>query len=198
MAEPVHLTEGEIAGFVEGISDSDERRSIASHLDTCARCRSELVEVIRLAEGAAALPARRHPRLRRIMPVLLGLAAGLAALVVYQRGGQNPDPAGTVRAPITGIGESPARIIVIVPRESAVVSPQSLHFTWHAHSADGYRFVLLQEDGTPIWSFETTDTSLGLPSSVVLEPGRTYFWRVDALADGISASSGAHRFQVIR
>jgi hypothetical protein len=32
----------------------------------------------------------------------------------------------------------------------------------------------------------------------VLEPGRISFWRVNALTDGISATTGATRIQVLR
>ena len=41
-------------------------------------------------------------------------------------------------------------------------------------------------------------TSIVLPAEVTLTAGRTYFWRVDAHADGITASTGTMRLQVAR
>jgi hypothetical protein len=71
-------------------------------------------------------------------------------------------------------------------------------FQWRSRQGDSYRVTVLTESGEPVWTAETTDTSISLPTGITLEPGRGYFWRVDAVADGLSATSGVQRFQVVR
>jgi hypothetical protein len=194
-----HLTEFEIAAFAEGRLDTAERRHVTAHLDECTRCRRELAEVLQLAETLPAeptpLPARRP---RRVSPwIAAGLAAGLVGILVYR--GRPADPlVDTIRTPAAGTADAAPRIAAITPPEGGLVPATGARFLWAAAPAESYAFVLLEEDGTPKWSIETTDTSVTLPLETVLEPGRIYFWRVNALTDGISATTGATRIQVLR
>lgn len=199
MADIDHLTEFEIASFAEGGLDAAERRRVTAHLDACERCRSELAEVLRLTESLAEeptpLPARRP---RRVSPwIAAGLAAGLVGIFVYQTRLQGP-PVDTVRTPAAGTADAAPRIAAITPSEGGLVPSSGAQFVWAAAAAESYSFVLLEEDGTPRWSAETRDTTVTLPEEAVLEPGRIYFWRVNALTDGISATTGATRIQVRR
>jgi hypothetical protein len=56
--------------------------------------------------------------------------------------------------------------------------------------------ALLAEDGEPLWTLDTSDTSVTIPASVLLQVGRTYFWRVDAVHDGVAATSGVIPFSI--
>jgi hypothetical protein len=60
--------------------------------------------------------------------------------------------------------------------------------------------VTLQEsDGRVAWSSTVTDTAVVLPDSVVVGPGRSWFWYVDAmLPDGRTRSSGINRLGPLR
>jgi hypothetical protein len=95
-------------------------------------------------------------------------------------------------------GEGQRRIEVISPADNATIVAAPMTFTWHAATADVYRISLLTEAGDSIWAKETTDTTATVPTTVSLSPGRAYFWRVDAIANGIVATTPAHRVQVSR
>lgn len=92
-----------VTGYVDGVLGAEEGAHIAAHLETCASCRAQ-------AEAERSLRARlralqpleprpgferdvrarlRQSRIRRLARVLLPLAAGLAALVLWLRG--SPD-----------------------------------------------------------------------------------------------------------
>jgi anti-sigma factor RsiW len=212
MSEGAHLSDSELAGFVDNRLDQAARHLAMAHLDACAECRAELIAITNLARGAAVSSSQRLTgssshrlivsswrRGRGLVVASVGaLAAGLAGIMLY-RGTVDPgEPADTVRAPVIASTESP-RIVAVAPRDGASLQRQADRvFTWQSYDSDNYRFVILQEDGTPLWSLDTHDTSLVLPADVSLRPGGTYFWRVDAHADGITASSGTMRLQVPR
>ena len=195
-----HLTESQLAGYLDRDLRPDDRQRVELHLDVCPACRSELAEIARIAAGyqstkPAFKTSQRSPS--RWWPIALSgaLAAGLAGALLLGRSTTEPS-LGTqpIRAPVTGEGR--ARIEVIAPAADAPgVAPVST-FIWHKSSAGLYRFILLSESGEPLWTLETPDTSLTLPASVLLQPGHDYFWRVDAVGDGVMASTGARSLRV--
>jgi hypothetical protein len=201
MSEGAHLNDTELAGFVDNRLDEASRKRAIAHLDICNDCRAELIATTSLVRGTPSSSLRPivSPWRRGRVWALAGagaLAAAVAGIVLF-RGPIGP-VIETVRTPIVGSTESP-RIMAVAPRDGALVqSPADRVFTWRAYDSDNYRFVLLEEDGTPLWSLDTHDTSLVLPADISLRPGGTYFWRVDAHADGITASSGTMRLQVPR
>lgn len=197
MAAQNHLSDIELAAFAEGGLGPDQRRNVAAHLDGCEACRADLVATLRLAEETGAEP--KHPRPtwhRTAIGIGVALAAGLAAIVVVRQV-REPNSVTVVRAPAAPTDRS-RRVAAIAPQEGVVAESTDLRFTWHAHNADSYRFTLMLNDGTPAWTIETSDTSLLLPPQVTLDRGRTYFWRVDAMADGITASTGVLRLELPR
>lgn len=195
MIQGAHLSESELAAFLEGRLDSASRRQAVVHLESCDECRGELLATHDLATGYETA-SRTHSR--RWLRIGAAIAAGLAGILLV-RGQVGPrGHEETVRAPVIGSADAAPPIIAVVPRDGAVVTPAGLRFTWRAYDADSYRFMLLEEDGTPAWTTDTHDTSLILPAEILLAPGKTYFWRVDALADGITATTGTLRVQVPR
>lgn len=195
MTEGAHLSDSVLAGFLDNRLDAATRRQAVVHLDGCADCRAELVAVAGLADPYRASPAARRRRFWLVAGT--ALAAGITGIILSRGPGLPDETRETVRTPVVGSTEAP-RIIAVTPRDGAAVTPAGAQFTWRAYTADTYRFVLLEEDGTPAWSSDTHDTSLVLPAEIILAAGRTYFWRVDALADGIAASTGTLRVQVPR
>jgi hypothetical protein len=196
MTEGAHLSDIELAGFVDNRLNPAARRLAVAHLDSCAECRAELI-------ATAELVSRHHsPAVTRstrwAVAAGLAMAAGLAGIFLY-RGPLGLDaPATTVRTPVVSSADAQPRISTVNPRDGATLQTAEHRFTWHAYEADNYRFLLLGEDGTPLWTADTHDTSIVLPAEVPLTGGRTYFWRVDAHADGITASTGTMRLQVAR
>lgn len=216
-----HLTEREIAGFLDRDLVAAERRVVEEHLDRCAGCRRELAAVARLVDSpagiaergayGAGLPPAAEPagersagraagRRRRswAAPVAALAAAAVAAILLV---GPDPDPTPTapvIRAPARAdVNARPGGIEVASPAERIQASGAPVAFVWRPSGAtDIYRFSLLAEGGEPIWSAETADTTVSLPASATLEPGRTYFWRVDAIADGVVLTTGVRRLEV--
>lgn len=194
-----HVTESDLAGYLDNDLGPADRRRVEAHLDACVECRLELVAVQRLAASYRS-SMRRIPR-----PVWAGLGVGaalaavLAGLMLLPRGHTVAPPLpDTVRAPVQEAGrEGRRRIDVVAPPSDTAVPGQALVFAWRATAADVYRLTVLTDSGDPVWSLETADTSAAVPTGIRLRPG-AYFWRVDAIADGISATSGAHRFLVVR
>lgn len=195
MTAPDHLSPSELAAFADGRLQATERSRLGTHLDSCDQCREELAEVLKLVDRVAKAPSVALWR-RYWKPVTVAVAAGLAAVVVAGLPRLNEEPS-LVRAPGTPADAAP-RITAITPADGTTQGRDSLEFVWHAYGADSYRFTLLLDDGTPRWTKETTDTSVELPPQLTLEPGRTYFWRVDALNDGVSATTGMQRLELRR
>ena len=144
-------------------------------------------------EGSAATGASvARRRAWRVGLATTLVAAGVAGLLLVRRPADvEPPDANRVReAPASGPAGGSARIAVVSPPESATVSPRGAAFTWRSTGADFYRFALLTESGEPVWTYETGDTTVSLPATVAVRAGASYFWRVDAIADGISATTG--------
>lgn len=196
IADDSHLTPAQLTAYLARALTQEERARLAGHLDACAECRDELIEVGGIVADYGT-PARAPAglRLRRwLMPAALALAAGLAAIVVYR--GRTPTYDLPVRATDSpGADESDPAIEVVGPVDGARVA-DSVVLRWRSVGQGSYQVFLLNEDGRPVWSTETTDTVVRVPSIVALQPGVTYFWRVDAMENGIVASSGVRRLTV--
>jgi hypothetical protein len=66
---------------------------------------------------------------------------------------------------------------------------------WRPSSPAGYRFRLFAENGVPLWSAFVRDTTLTLPSSVVLESGKNYLWSIEVpFTDSITERPTFHAF----
>src|ERR1051325_371765 len=102
--EPGHLTEGQLAGYLDGDLNPDERLWIDAHLDDCPVCRAELAAGARLAESSRAeTPVAGSPGARvgrRWWPFLVGggLGGGVGAVLLFPPTDLAPGPQ-PVRAP---------------------------------------------------------------------------------------------------
>lgn len=179
-----------VAAYLEGEISGAERERAEAHFAVCAACRGELVEVRRLADSA--------PRIRRPAPAVgiaaaavILLAAGLATL-----SGRLATPDGPVVRASDPVAV--AALHAVAPAPGASLPASELRFVWNAAPAGStYRVVVLDASGSPLWAGETADTTAVVPSEIVLEPGATYFWFVDALsADGSSLTTGARQFSI--
>ena len=206
MNEPSdHPPDSVLAAYLDRELADDERSQVEAHLDRCPECRRALADTIEMLEPSGAdARAVKHPATRghgkRWVWVGAGiaLAASVAGVVVLrQPAGLTGDIDARTRdaAPST-LDERMPQLAAVAPANGSTGIADQPTFAWRRADADRYSFRLLAEDGVPVWSRETTDTMLTLPSDVRLERGRSYFWRVDALAAGIVASTRAQRFTV--
>jgi len=201
-----HPPDSVLAAFLDGELTESERPHVEAHLEQCATCRRALADVVGVLDGPdeedakTIRPPRVRPRRRGVPSLIIGaaFAASIAGLVVMRRSPE-PDQAteGRTRnaAPRTQDERIPELAAVTPLNGSARVGERPM-FAWRSGGVDRYNFRLLAEDGVPVWSGQTSDTTITLPASVRLEPGRSYFWRVDAMAAGIVASTRAQRFTV--
>jgi anti-sigma factor RsiW len=205
-----HLTASELAGYVDHALDADARRAAEEHLEQCAECRHEAMAIMTVADSyeanapvvevrartAATSSARSRAGWRRVAIGSGVLAAGLVLSVVARQPNGRDEPIAAVRAPNTSARAGETVMAAAAPADGAAIPARGAVFSWYRTTTDTYRFTLVTQSGEPVWSRETSDTSVTLPAAVLLEPGHTYFWHVDAIADGIAATSVARRLLV--
>jgi hypothetical protein len=179
-AGPDCLDDETLAALAEGTVGAARRPAALAHLASCERCRKsvasvaraladpELAAEIRAVDGAALSPGRRW------VPVVLGVGA-VAALLLLIMPPRLEDPGLPHRAPPITAAPAPHPLGPV----GHVARAESLRWT-PVEGADRYRVTLFDIDGSVRYEAELTDTSVTLPPSVALIPGRTYAWRVDA------------------
>jgi hypothetical protein len=194
-----HLREAELAAFLEGGLAAAERGRVEAHIDICDACRAELVDIGRAIERQGSRTSGGVTPLTRRWWVPAAAAAGIVAILIVPRLATRPR-ATIDQARVSRIAdaEGQRRIDLIAPLDDVTIAAAEMVFTWHPVAADLYRISLLTESGDSIWAKETTDTSASLPTTVTLSPGGAYFWRVDAVANGIVATTRIHRVNVAR
>lgn len=198
MQSSEHLTDSEIAGFVDGDVTAAERRRVEEHAEACSSCRAALVDVLRAVDSyAGANPAhgraRADTRRRRLLAGIAGLAAAAVVLLVVGLPSAQSPVEQPVRAPLGGeSGQSD--IQVASPADNDTVPAVGARLTWSSSGADVYSVTIQDDAGTPLWSVQTSDTSLAVPADAGLTAGRLYFWRVDGVTAGITSTTGARVF----
>lgn len=181
-----HVTELEIAAYLDGGLASNERKRVEMHLAHCEECRDDLVNL------DALVTAQRRPRRFLINASLLAAAAVIAIVAVPSvRSFRTPE------VPVTRDIQSSV-ISIFSPAFS--VDRKHLRFTWSSvPGALDYRVVVALGDGTTLWSTRSTDTTVVPPAAVAFDGGREYVWSADAeLENGDVVSSGLRKFSISR
>lgn len=192
----LHLSDAELAGYLDHALSADERRRVETHIDACPGCRREVVALLPITHPGESPDNRAVHRPRRWW-MAAAAAAVIAALVLPRLTRTAPGPDVPQRArPVTEAGGRP-HLATVAPADDATVRGRIV-FTWRSTSADFYRVDVLTTSGDPVWTTDTGDTTVTLPDSVALQAGQPYFWRVEAIGNGISAASGVHRLQIPR
>ena len=190
----VHLSETEVAGYLDHDLSGDERRRVETHIDQCATCRREVVALLPITQPDQPHQRAHHPK-RWWIPA--AAAAVFVALTIPRLTRNAPDPDIRQRArPVSDAGGR-SRLAIVTPADDATVAGRVV-FAWRSADADVYRVSLLTENGDPVWTSETGDTTVALPDSVRLQASQAYFWRVEAIGNGIAATTGVHRLQTPR
>jgi len=200
MTDQRHLTDSDLAGFLDGDLAPAERTRAEAHLEACDACRAELIAVGRLVQDApVADPVSQeaahavHPRWR-IPAGIAGLAAAaiIAALLVWPAGMPAPDQPVLERSASEGF----VRLETHHPPAGEAIPREDVRFAWADHGSASYRITLTAEDGSLVWSRTLEDTVAVPPPDLELPPGGTFFWYVDAIDIGVVARTGAHTFSV--
>jgi hypothetical protein len=187
-----HLSIDDAASFVDGTLPDEARAGVERHLAECDSCREEVAASSRLLATLPAPVRRRFP-----WRLALPLAAGILAVVVLRRPAQRTDVA---PARERGAPTDASHIVLVAPAPDAALASDASRFVWHPMAGSiGYRMVIKDASGAPVWSGDAADTVLVLPAEVHLRAGESYVWRVDGQrADGTTASSAEASFQVAR
>lgn len=200
---PDHLTDAQLAGYLDRSFGGAEGQAIEAHLEACADCRLELIETTRTMDAWQEMATRDQPvrtRSRRFAfaGASMLMAASLAALLLIR-----PDtrPATEIphieRATNPPYSEGLVAILAVEPPEE-VSALHQIVFTWQSVSASRYRLTLSDAAGSPIWVHDTADTTAVLPADIRLEPGRTFFWNVDGVTDGVTSTTRTRPLTITR
>lgn len=193
-----HLTETELAGYLDDDLSAVERRGAEEHLDACDPCRAELLAAVRLLDqepGANAPAALKQGRGRR-WPVPAGLAAAAALAGLLLVGPDAPSSHEVAPEQERVNTEGVTRLRVHAPPEEALVSRDDLRFVWADRGTEAYRITITADDGGLVWSSSVTDTTAVPPASLELDGGERFFWFVDAISGGVVARTDPHSFIV--
>lgn len=183
-----HLSAADIAAFIDRSLPLDARADAELHLSGCDRCREELASCARLAGSVPALPQRRTTW----WVGGLAAAAVIVAIVLQPTAARIDRGASVERASVN----AGSRMTVVSP--TGLVTTSDLRFVWRRDDrSSGYRVILTDSIGAPIWTEDVVDTSAVPPVPIHLKPGARYFWRVEALhADGSATQSDETPFRI--
>jgi hypothetical protein len=182
-----HMSDLDIAAYVDHALHGDKLEAIEEHLVQCAMCRDNVVHSHEIVSRS-----RRNQRITRSAVVLLA-AAAIVVVAVSTTKRPFPESRDAMRS-----GSTEQTLIAYGPI-GEVKSPVS-RFTWgSAPQALSYHITITGENGTEVWSGSAMDTTIVLPSSVPIVAGRKYLWVVDAVtSDGTTQSTGLHEFGIVR
>jgi hypothetical protein len=187
---PDHPSSELMADYLSGALSAADRATLEGHLADCRTCRQQVVSARRLLQPQRA----RRPLVWAVPVAAAAIVAWLAFSPTLRPGGPALD---TLRGDRDTLGtDAAATLRVITPVNGDILDRGSVVFAWHGSAGQPlFRLTLSDVGGKELWSGETRDTTLTLPGSVSLDPGRTYFWYVDALAaDGRSLTTRTRRF----
>ena len=190
----MHINEADIVRFAEDKLDQKSRLNVEQHLSDCSFCSEQLAAVLRpLTPTDETLPALEHKAFERAVALVrrkphhlfgifipryaVAFAGILAAFVglAYFFYPRTDDPS-RFRSK-----EPSAPNMVLLPADGETLRSPVV-FRWSkAEKSIGSHFILYRESGTVIWESPVTDTTVSLPSSVVLEAGKKYFWAVETV-----------------
>jgi anti-sigma factor RsiW len=179
-----HLAPEQVAAFLDRTLSPDVRRQIEAHLVECDDCRTEVLEVQRIA---GSVPG---PRRWAAVP-LLAAAAAAVVLVVTQAG---PPSGPRHREPTVQSSVAPMTVapLGLVSRLEPLVWTSVV-------GADRYRVAVFDSAGRVLWETMVPDTTTTVPASIAagLEVSSVYFWSVRArVAWDRWTESGLSEFRV--
>jgi len=190
MSEPsseglTHLTDADVAAYLDRGLSAVRRDRIEGHLAGCAECRLEVLETQQLVKRVR--PFRRAP-------VWGGSMAAAAVVLLVAKLGSGPGRLPETTTPVRANGGT-SQLVVYGPTGEGMPA-HGVRFLWGAAAgAMTYRLTVTAGDGAAVWSRSGADTAVALPDSIVLRPGRRYLWVADALlADGGTRSTGIREF----
>jgi len=213
----MHPDERELLLYLEDKASQTDRGRIEAHLGQCEKCSNLFADLFRLSriveqpapfdvseavlKQATDIVARGKSRnwlsLTFLTPPFRIAVAGAAVVAIVLTTYLLVPREEPAQFRSDKVEETPA--LEFYPRDGTVVTEKTPEFRWNSiGESAAYRFSLLDEAAAVIWVNDCRDTSLNLPPSVVLQPGKTYLWRVESfLADKALERSALHAFTYV-
>jgi hypothetical protein len=177
---------------------------------------------VQLKQRAAALAAPRSRSLQWILwPATAAGAACVLIVTLWVRSPQQaivPSPAPTASAPAAAViaksepaptlrqqsGEVERKLaptghlpVLIFPKQDKVVAPEQLEFRWKGIPRSRYYEIrVVTSEGDLVWSGQSEQVDLKLPSDLKLKDGAYFIWISAYMDDGRVQKSATVRFQV--
>lgn len=177
------LDEIALAELAEGRSDAPRRDAYVAHLAECARCRQQLASIVELLSDQAVAAELAtgddsavtvKPRRGWLRAIPLVAAAAVVAIALQRDGTVDRSPV-PHRESTSASESSPTRLT-----PSGDVSDASV-LRWSALAgADLYRVTLYDASSRVLYEASVRNTTATLPDSIVIVPGRSYLWKVEA------------------
>jgi hypothetical protein len=175
------LDEIALAELADGGGTPDDRRVRVVHLVSCGYCRRQLASLVELLTDhgvAAEIQATERSAPRRTARTWrfagAGVIAAVLAVAVLVPRFREPD-ATVHRAPTITAAAAPA----LTSPVGDVANVSALRWAPVA-GADLYRVTLYDAASRVLYETQVAATSVTLPDSVVVAPGRSYLWKVEA------------------
>jgi hypothetical protein len=182
-----HVTDIEIAAYLDRTLTPAERDRVENHLAACPDCRQQLLDTKELLERV------RRPRKLMIGGTVAAAATAVLLFVIARPNASESDQRALMR------GDTAAEPLIAY---GPIGTPDrvGLRFVWGAlPGAESYRLTVSRGDAHALWTSSGTDTVATLPDSVILRANECYYWVADALlSDGTTRSTGLREFGVAR
>lgn len=208
----MHLSEYDIACYLDQTLTPNERARIDAHLASCGACSEALAEAFVMMEALEAtsdvpsVPAAIQQRVGKLAgplhaerkwstPLGMRLALGSLVALVIVLGWWQPW-AGTPEVEFRSEASASA-FSAIAPADGTAIDEVPIQFIWFdVPGVRGYQIHVYTEEGEQRWEHQTTESHLDwTPEDGLLEPGNRYFWRVQAIqADGAMMSTELYLF----
>jgi len=209
----MHLTEYDIASYLDRKGEPAERLRVEQHLSDCSACATAFASAIRILQAVEKteppeLPdsvfrkavgilsgrkTRFFPMVRISLPVRYAFAALLVATVswwISSSGRQDPPSRFRSTSPIPTVE-------LRSPADNGVLSSLPVQFRWEpVPNTLRYRLILFDEEGRRLWQGESVEHHLDAPPTVVFEGGKMYLWTIEAvLSNGLTITSNLSSFR---
>jgi hypothetical protein len=210
----MHPEEHELLLYLENKLSLDDRGRVQAHVARCGECAHKLAALFRLPQvldqsapvevGKGVLKKAlklvkpgKSPRSFNFKlltpPFRIALAGAVVVVIALTTYVLVPrDEPAQFRS--DKAEELPR--LVLFPEDGTTVIEKTPEFRWNMIGGSAaYRFSLLDEAGAVIWVSDRRDTTLQLPAFIVLQPDKTYLWRVETFfADKTLDRSALHAF----
>ena len=197
MTRETHVSDDDLARYIDDDLDADARVRLEAHLAECDDCRHVLVQATRaIPQGASRADRGRSLGRWTAIATLAAAAAILIVVVPRVRRNEVSDRDPRTRDGAGLAGDNTPRIMADSPAPDALVRLDTLVFRWKSLSPGAsYELTISDVAGGLLWSTQTTGTSAALPDSVArrMLSGSTYYWRVDAVLQDLRSTTSDPR-----